>query len=105
MSNKKGGNKKYGLLQEKKGEVIKWSRVNVDLWGPKSVNNGEYTYQVHVMTMVDPVTGWFELAPLYGAPTAFRAQQRQYLASKISKTTGDWIRQWRRIHGRVQRAM
>jgi hypothetical protein len=27
------------------------------------------------MTMVDPVTGWFELAPLYGAPTAFRAQQ------------------------------
>jgi hypothetical protein len=32
---KKGGNKKYGLLQEKKGEVMKWSRVNVDLWGPK----------------------------------------------------------------------
>jgi hypothetical protein len=25
--------------------------------------------------MVNPVTGWFELAPLYGAPTAFRAQQ------------------------------
>jgi hypothetical protein len=72
---KKGGNKKYGLLQEKKGEVIKWSRVNVNLWGPKSVNNGKYTYQVHVMTMVDPVTGRLELAPLYGAPTAFRAQQ------------------------------
>jgi hypothetical protein len=72
---KKGGNKKYGLLQEKKGEVIKWSRVNVNLWGPKSVDNGEYTYQVHVMTMVNPVTGWFELAPLYAAPTAFRAQQ------------------------------
>jgi hypothetical protein len=63
---KKGGNKKFGLLQEKKGEVIKWSRVKVD--------NDEYTYQVHVMTMVDPVTGWFKLAPLYGAPTAFRAQ-------------------------------
>jgi hypothetical protein len=54
---KKGGNKKYGLLQEKKGEVIKWSRVTVDLWEPKSVGNGKYTYQVHVMTMVDPVTG------------------------------------------------
>jgi hypothetical protein len=27
------------------------------------------------MTMVDPVTGWFKLAPLYGNPTAFRAQQ------------------------------
>jgi hypothetical protein len=41
---KKGGNKKYGLLQEKKGEVIKWSRVNVDLWGPTSVDNDEYMY-------------------------------------------------------------
>jgi hypothetical protein len=72
---KKGGIKKYWLLPEKIGEVIKWSRVNVDLWGPKSVDNGEYTYQVHVMTMVDPVTGWFNLAPLCGNPTAFRAQQ------------------------------
>ena len=29
--------KKYGFLPEKKGEIAKWSRVNVDLWGPKTV--------------------------------------------------------------------
>ena len=27
------------------------------------------------MTMVDPVTGWFEQAQLYGTPTAYRCQQ------------------------------
>ena len=31
--------KKYGLLPEKEREVTKWSRINVDLWGPKTVNN------------------------------------------------------------------
>ena len=67
--------KKYELLPEKKGEITKWSRVNVDLWGPKTVKdkNG-WNYQIH-MTMVDPVTGWFEQAQLYGSPTAYRCQQ------------------------------
>jgi hypothetical protein len=27
------------------------------------------------MTMVDPVTGWFECAQLYGPPTAYRCQE------------------------------
>ena len=30
---------KYGLLPEKRGEITKFSRVNVDLWGPKTVKN------------------------------------------------------------------
>ena len=30
---------KYRLLSEKEGETTKWSRVNVDLWGPKSIKN------------------------------------------------------------------
>ena len=70
--------KKYGLLPEKKGKVTKWSRVNVDLWGPKSVRNKNgYTYEIHLMTMVDPVTGWFEMAQIYDgeAPTAKRCQE------------------------------
>ena len=36
---KKTNKKKYGLLPEKVGEITKWSRVNVDLWGLKKVNN------------------------------------------------------------------
>ena len=67
---------KYGLLPEKEGEITKWSRVNVDLWGPKSIKNKNgFTYEIHIMTMVDPVTGWFEQQQLYGTPTAYRCQE------------------------------
>ena len=56
--------------------ITKWSRVNVDLWGPKTVQNKNgWNYQINVMTMVDPVTGWFEQAQLYGKPTSYRCQQ------------------------------
>ena len=73
---KRTNKNKYGLLPEKEGEIIKWSRVNVDLWGPKTVRNKNgYDYQIRVMTMVDPVTGWFELEQLFDNPTAFRCQQ------------------------------
>ena len=73
---KKTNKKKYGLLPEKKGEITKWSRVNVDLFGPKTISNKNgYDYQLHVLTMVDPVTGWFECCQLYGTPTAYRVQQ------------------------------
>ena len=46
-----------------------WSRVNVDLLGPKTVKK-LIKLSIHVMTMVDPVTGWFEQAQLYGTMTA-----------------------------------
>ena len=73
---KRTNKNKYGLLPEKEGEIIKWSRVNVDLWGPKTVRNKNgYDYQIHVMTMVDPVTGWFELEQLFDSPTAYQCQQ------------------------------
>ena len=73
---KKQRKKKYRLLPAKEPEVKKWQRVNVDLWGAKTVHNkNEWDYKVHVMTMVDSVTGWFELNKLYGKPTAFQCQQ------------------------------
>ena len=51
-------------------------RVNVDLWGPKLiVNVNGYTYEIYIMTMVDPVTGWFEQHQLYDEPTAYTCQQ------------------------------
>ena len=44
----------------------------MDLWGPKTVRNKNgWDYQIHVMTMINPVTGWFEQAQLYGTPTAY----------------------------------
>jgi hypothetical protein len=32
---------------------------------------GSNKYEIHVMTMVDPVTGWLEQQQLYGSPTAY----------------------------------
>ena len=73
---KKAGKKKYGLLPEKESELTKWKRVNVDLWGPKTIKNvNGFDYELRVMTMVDPVTGWFESTQLYGPPTAYRCQE------------------------------
>jgi len=67
---------KYGLLPEGAGEHTKWARVNVDLWGPKPVVNKNGTrFELHLMAMVDPVTGWFEMGHLYGTPTAQRCQE------------------------------
>lgn len=74
---KKSGRKKYGLLPAKVAECIKWSRVNVDLWGPAKIHNKAdgKDHHIHVMTMIDPVTGWFEVAPLPGKKTAYEAQR------------------------------
>jgi len=73
---KKSGRKKYGLLPPKVAECVKWSRVNVDLWGPATVHNKDgKDYKAHVMTMIDPVTGWFEVASLRNGATAYEAQR------------------------------
>ena len=69
--------KKYGLVPEKKAEEIIWNRVNVDLWGPATIENkpSGKSYQLHVMTMIDPVSGWFEIAILKDGPTAAEVQR------------------------------
>ena len=54
----------------------KWLRVNIDCYEPKSIKNRNgYDYDLHIVTMVDPVVGWFEACQLYGPPTAYRYQQ------------------------------
>ena len=58
--------KKYGKLPAKKAEVTPWKRVNVDLVGPYNITpkNSTKTYEFRAMTMIDPVTCWFEMAPI-----------------------------------------
>ena len=73
---KKSGRKKYGLLPPKEAECLKWNRVNVDLWGPKTIHNKDGNiYKLHAMTMIDPTTGWFEIATLRDGKTAAEAQR------------------------------
>jgi len=73
---KKTNRRKYGKLPTKSAEVTPWKRVNVDLWGPATVKNKNgKDYKIHVMTMIDPVTSWCELAPLKNGPKATEAQR------------------------------
>ena len=45
--------------------------MNLDCWGPKTVKNKNgFKYEIRLLTMIDPVRGWFEYAQLYNAPTA-----------------------------------
>jgi hypothetical protein len=64
---------KYGQLPPKNiGDLlVPWETVHIDLIGPYSINaqqfqtNGTTTakeFQLTCMTMIDPVTGWFEIA-------------------------------------------
>ena len=58
--------RKYGLLPEKTAEVIPWKTVCIDLIGPYSIGTGKYATQLHCLTMIDPATGWFEIAEVKG---------------------------------------
>jgi hypothetical protein len=57
--------KKYGHLPPKEAEeAIPWKRVNVDVVGPYMVDTPKGKKTLLAMTMIDPATGWFEIAPL-----------------------------------------
>ena len=73
---KRAGKKKYGLLPPKTAESVQNNRVNIDLWGLNSlVNVNGFTCELHVITMVDLVTGWFEQQQLYSPLNAYVCQQ------------------------------
>ena len=56
--------KKYGHLPPKRAEINPWLRVNVDLIGPYTINTNKGKIQLRAMTMMDPATNWFEIAPI-----------------------------------------
>ena len=59
----KKNRKKYGKLPAKQAELsTPWNRSNVDMVGPLTVKTDKKTYQLLVLTMIDPATGWFEVA-------------------------------------------
>jgi hypothetical protein len=56
--------KKYGHLPPKEAEELPWSRVNVDLIGPYVVRTPTATHTLRALTMIDPVTNWFEVTDI-----------------------------------------
>jgi hypothetical protein len=55
--------KKYGHLPEKQAESEPWDVLCVDLIGPYTIKRkGQIALTVKCVTMIDPATGWFEIA-------------------------------------------
>ena len=57
----KKSQKKYGHLPPKTAEVTPWKRVNVDLIGPYTVRTPSDVHHLRALTIIDPVTRWFEI--------------------------------------------
>ena len=74
---KNSSRKKFELVSENKGEITKWSKINVDLWGTKTIcNKNGKDYKIYMMSIIDPVTGWFEMSQLKGKPNVFVCMKR-----------------------------
>jgi hypothetical protein len=56
--------KKYGLLPEKKTEVMPWDRLCIDLIGLYNIKSNVKEVRIpplKCVTMIDLATGWFEI--------------------------------------------
>lgn len=58
--------RRLGHLPAKTPEEIPWERLCIDLIGPYTVGNAKKNDEttLHCLTMIDPVTGWFEIAEI-----------------------------------------
>ena len=67
--------KKYGHLPPKEAEdAIPWKRVNIDVIGPYTTKTPKGERTLYALTMIDPATGWFEVAPLE-EPNSYSTQK------------------------------
>ena len=59
-------NIKYGKLPPKKAEATPWQNLCIDLIGLYTLQKrgGVPTLQLWAMTMIDPATGWLEIAEI-----------------------------------------
>ena len=60
----KASTKKRGKLPPKQAEVIPWHSLCIDLIGPYTIGKGKDAITLHCLTMIDPATGWFEIAEI-----------------------------------------
>ena len=58
-------NQKYGKLPPKQAETNPWYTLCVDLIGPYMIpRKGRKPLKLWCLTMIDPATGWFEMAQI-----------------------------------------
>jgi len=92
--------RKYGQLPPKYvGDLVPWNTVHVDLIGPYSIDAPQFqpdgsiqtkTLQLTCMTMLDPVTGWFEIVevPSYIAEHVKDKSLNDFIIDKSSARIG-----------------
>ena len=57
--------KKYGHLPAKEAEAEPWDTLCIDLIGPYIIKDDmKDRFTLHCLTMIDPATGWFEIAEI-----------------------------------------
>ena len=62
---RKKRNKSYGEIPPKpEPELIPWHTLCIDLIGPYTFGKKEHEATLHCLTMIDPATGWFEIAEI-----------------------------------------
>lgn len=67
--------KKHGFIPaEEAEEAMPWKQVNVDLTGPWAIRAQNGAFRLKALTMVDPATGWFEIAEVPDATAATVAE-------------------------------
>ena len=58
-------NKKYGKLPPKRDETSPWDMLCVDLIGSYTIpRKGKKSLKLWCITMINPATGWFEMAQI-----------------------------------------
>ena len=88
---------KYGHLPAKEAETTPWKTVCVDLVGPYTILNNDKALTLTAMTMIDPVTSWFEIVQvptyLYADPKTGKTELRTDVTSaRISQLfNNNWL--------------
>ena len=58
-------NQKYGKLPKKQAETNTWDTLSIDLTGPYTIpQRGKNPLKLWCLTMIDPATGWFDMAQI-----------------------------------------
>ena len=56
--------RKYGQIPPEQPEYKPWHTLCIDLIGPYQIGQGKNEITLHCLTMIDPATGWFEIAEI-----------------------------------------
>jgi hypothetical protein len=83
---------KFGHLPAKVAEDIPWDKLYIDLVGPYKIEgrfHKEEERTLHCLTMLDPATGWFEIAeiPAKRADVIINVLEQKWLARYPRPTT------------------